>query len=330
MKKRICMILSILFTVSCLSVYANQDIKVFVDNKQVTFDVLLQLIGGRTMVPLRAIFEALGATVEWDESNQTITAYNEAYIVKSTVGSNEMYVNNSKLTIDVPPMIVDNRTLVPARFIAEAFGCDVEWNADDLAVIITSKPIDYGSLEQENSTPSSSNPTEEPPIQTANGTRLNPYYAFDNAPIQYQEWSFEPIRTVSVTCTNMIRGNAANILANSENMFNDKPSLNEEWCFLEFDLKYISSTGGSDDLLEGSDIIYKDTFFDLNGSAIAVKDMATLGDIYEGYGVFDTEVYPGGKCHIVIGILINKNIGDILLRVPNKSLNTNTWIYCNK
>lgn len=129
-------------------VCAQKPVTVTVDGRVVNFDVQPRLIGGRTMVPLRAIFEELGATVEWDDKTQTVTAYNEVYIVKCTIDSNIMYINNEPKTIDVAPMVIDSRTLVPARFVAEAFNCNVDWNDSTFVVTITSNPIDYSNVEQ--------------------------------------------------------------------------------------------------------------------------------------------------------------------------------------
>jgi len=330
MKKKITVILSIVLTLSLffsVNSFATQEITVKVDNINVTFDVKPQLIGGRTMVPLRAIFEALGAVVNWDESTQTVTAYNEAYIVKSTIGKNEMIVNNEAITIDIAPMIVDGRTLVPARFVAEAFNCDVEWDASTLTVKIASRPIIYAELEKDTKT------REDSPIVPATstakkGTLQNPYAPDDGAHIIYQQWTHYPQKTVAITCTNVIRGEVANRLAHAENMFNDKPNSNQEWCFLEFNVQYISSSDGSENVLEGNDVIYDDTFFTTTGSSVNVADMATLGDTYDGYGIFDTEFYPGSSGKVVIGLLINKDAGKLVLRVPNKSQGTNTWILC--
>lgn len=132
-----------------INAFAVDGISVFIDDKKIDFEVKPQLIGGRTMVPLRTIFEELGAVVLWEQETQTVTAYNEAKFVKATINSNVMYVNGAEKTMDIAPMIVDNRTLVPARFVAEAFDCDVLWDADDMAVYITSPTIDYSELEQE-------------------------------------------------------------------------------------------------------------------------------------------------------------------------------------
>jgi len=332
-KKTFCLIfVSVSMMLLANTAMAEKNITVFVDNSRVEFDVQPKLIGGRTMVPLRAIFEALGATVTWDESTQTVTAYNEAYLVKSTIGKNEMLVNNEKVDIDIPPMIVDGRTLVPARFVAEAFNCDVKWDSSNFMVNITSKSINYADLEKSTSTSdiinSSSTSVSTSTVSADEGTLMNPYAPNQGAPIIYQEWSHYPQKIVEITCTNIIRGETANRLAHSENMFNEKPNSNQEWCFLEFNVKYISSLDGSENILEGNDVIYEDTFFTSTGSLLNVADMATLGDTYKGYGVFDTEFYPGASGKVVIGLLINKNAGDILLRVPNKSQGTNSWILC--
>lgn len=328
--KRARQLLAVLLTIFLLTsllptaLADNAEILVKLDGEYITFDTPPLLIGGRTMVPLRAIFEALGATVSWDDETKTVTSYNEAYLVECTIGKPEMYVNGDVKIMDIPPMILDGRTLVPARFVAEAFACKVDWDSSTRTVIITSTPIDYSELEQPNQltqTTTGSSATTIPENNTSTshkGTLSDPYSASDGAIITYQEYSFYPEKQISIKCTNVIRGSSANTLANSENKYNDQPSSSQEWCFLEFDVKYISASGSGDEVLDGSDIIYQDTFFNSSGAKLNVADMATLGNKYKGYGVFDTEFYPGASGKVVIGILINKNAGDILLRVPTK------------
>lgn len=143
--------LSLVFvgTACSLKVYASDEIKVAVDNKYIDFDVPPMLIGGRTMVPLRAILEAIGAEVVWDDAASTVTAYNQMHIVTATIGSDVITADGVRHSIDVPPMLVENRTLVPARFVAEAFGCGVEWDANSLTVNITTVPLDYTKVERD-------------------------------------------------------------------------------------------------------------------------------------------------------------------------------------
>ncbi len=110
-------------------------ITVLLDGNPLSFDVPPQLINGRTMVPLRVIFEALGATVYWDDATQTVTAVKGATIVELTIGSDTMYHSGDKAFLDSPACLIDGRTLVPARAVAEAFGMLVDW--DDTTHTVT-------------------------------------------------------------------------------------------------------------------------------------------------------------------------------------------------
>jgi len=93
--------------------------------------------GDRTLVPLRAIFEALGATVDWDGATQTVTAKKDSDVIKLQIGSNEMTVNGKTVTLEVPAQLINGRTMVPVRAIAEAFGAEVYWDAATRTVKIT-------------------------------------------------------------------------------------------------------------------------------------------------------------------------------------------------
>ena len=117
---------------------ANNDIKVMLDGERVKFDVAPQIINNRTMVPIRAIFEELGATVEWDASSKTATATIDDYVVSCTVGSRYININGWNVKMDVTPVIINNRTLIPARFAAEAFNAKVDWVASSRTAYITS------------------------------------------------------------------------------------------------------------------------------------------------------------------------------------------------
>ncbi len=148
MKRLSILLLSMLMLLSAVApAAASNDIKVIVDGIVVNFDVQPQIIDGRTMVPLRAIFEALGATVDWNESTKTITANKGDLFVKCAIGSYSMDTSSGTKTIDVPPTIINSRTLVPARFIAEGFNCDVQWDAANRRVTITSAPVEYVIVE---------------------------------------------------------------------------------------------------------------------------------------------------------------------------------------
>lgn len=94
---------------------------------------------GRTLVPLRTIFESLGADVTWEDATQTVGATKGDTKISLQIGSAEMKVNDEIKILDVPAKIMNSRTLVPVRAVAEAFGSVVIWDGVTNSVIITTK-----------------------------------------------------------------------------------------------------------------------------------------------------------------------------------------------
>ncbi len=119
------------------SVSALPLISVKLNGAEISFDQPPVIDNDRTLVPLRAIFEALGANVDWDGDTQTVTAVKANITVSLKIGSLTMLKGTKTITLDVPAKIINERTLVPVRAIAEAFDCNVGWNADTREVIIT-------------------------------------------------------------------------------------------------------------------------------------------------------------------------------------------------
>ena len=117
----------------------NSGITVLFNGTRISFHSYGQnpeLLNSRTLVPLRSIFEAMGAEVECDGDTKTAVATRNGVTVKIQIGANEMYKGNEKIAVDVPATILNDRTMVPARVIAEAFGADVQWNANGKTVLI--------------------------------------------------------------------------------------------------------------------------------------------------------------------------------------------------
>ena len=113
-----------------------QDISVFVDGKRL--DQKPVSVGGSTLVPLRGIFEALGAEVKWDGPTRTVRATREATNIELTLDSPLALVNGEIKRLDVPARSIGGRTMVPLRFIGEALGAKVEWQGATRTVLITS------------------------------------------------------------------------------------------------------------------------------------------------------------------------------------------------
>ena len=114
-------------------------ISINIDNKPLQTDVPPIIREGRTLVPLRAIFEALGMEVEYIAQTRTIIGSKGESIVQLTVDSTQATVNGKAATLDVPAMVIDGRTLVPVRFIAESTGQGVAWDGATQRVSITTK-----------------------------------------------------------------------------------------------------------------------------------------------------------------------------------------------
>ncbi len=128
MKKILMVFLMFLIVLSVGTFAAESTIMVKVGGEILETDTPATIIQGRTMLPVRALFERLGATVEYDTVTKTVTAKNDERIVSLSIGSDIMYVDGEKRKIDVPATIVNNRTLIPLRACAEAFDLEVEWN----------------------------------------------------------------------------------------------------------------------------------------------------------------------------------------------------------
>ncbi|MFZ5827942.1 MAG: copper amine oxidase N-terminal domain-containing protein [Bacillota bacterium] len=94
------------------------------------------IVNGRTVVPLRAIFEALGSEIKWNPDTYTVTATKGAKIVILTVGKVGAYVDGKPVSLAVPPVLIDSRTFVPLRFIAEALGAEVKWDGNTYTAMI--------------------------------------------------------------------------------------------------------------------------------------------------------------------------------------------------
>ena len=113
---------SVVMTIGSKEMVAN--------NVPVTTDVAPFIQDSRTYVPFRALTEAFGAEVEYNAENNTVTTKLNGKTVVLTVGSTVLTVNDNTVTMDVAPFIVDDRVVVPVRFVGEAFGFTVEATQD--------------------------------------------------------------------------------------------------------------------------------------------------------------------------------------------------------
>lgn len=148
MKKQVTglMLTVIMLAVLCFPVLAQEAPRVLLDGRALTFDVPPTIENGRVLVPMGAIFNAMGAVVTWDAATSTATAIKNGVTVILPIGADYATINGNARTLDVPAQIVNGRTLVPLSFIAQAFGGSVSWDPETTTVSIVSglpSPIAY-------------------------------------------------------------------------------------------------------------------------------------------------------------------------------------------
>ena len=118
---------------------SERPITVYLDGLDLYFDVEPKIIDGRTMVPMRKIFEALGADISWDGNARKVTAVRGSIIVELTIGNDTALVNGKPVKLEALAVIEEGRSLVPLRFVAEALGCRVSWDSEKRRVAIASE-----------------------------------------------------------------------------------------------------------------------------------------------------------------------------------------------
>ena len=117
----------------------NNTIRVHVNGHLIRFESDPYLKNDSTMVGFRAILEALGADVTWDDETKTVTATKGDTTVSLTIGENTAYVNGEKVELAASPEISGQSTMIPIRFISEQLGMKVDWEAENRLVTIVEK-----------------------------------------------------------------------------------------------------------------------------------------------------------------------------------------------
>ena len=116
-----------------------------VDGKAVPLEAAPIIMNSRTLVPLRALIETLGGRVVWSPSARTVDMFLGEHSVDVAVGGNIGYVDDKAVAIDpanpkVVPVIINNRTFLPLRFVAESLALDVQWDATTQTITIIYAP----------------------------------------------------------------------------------------------------------------------------------------------------------------------------------------------
>jgi hypothetical protein len=113
-----------------------QPINISLNNRLIKLDQPPIIQNGRTLVPVRAIFEGLNMNVTWNPKTLEVKGFDDFYDISMTIAEKKAYVNNVEYILDSPPKILNGRTLVPVRFISESIGKTVSWNSKTRTVVI--------------------------------------------------------------------------------------------------------------------------------------------------------------------------------------------------
>ena len=156
MKKLIALLISGVIMLPCVNAFANDVIEVYIDGEKLECDVNPKNIDERVLVPMRAIFEAFGANVSWDNNGRTVWAErNGEFIcvpVDNQIMSTGVYNSDGsaiwvdQIQLDVPAKIIDDRTYVPVRAVSETLGATVGWDGENNRVVIDSRINESGTV----------------------------------------------------------------------------------------------------------------------------------------------------------------------------------------
>ncbi len=201
-------------------VLADSDITIRLNGELLEAEQPPVVFNSRTLVPVRAVCEAMGLLVDWEEKTKGITIYDEDTVVKLGIDYFNIEVNGSNHYIEAPPRLVNGVTCVPIRAVVEPFGASVGWDNDTRTVIIDAKeeelppvaedkpdeaptpecePAETPSVpsEEKPTEPSEETPTEEPKpsptpdedkADSSQGEEMSSFAFYAQAD---EEWEFE-------------------------------------------------------------------------------------------------------------------------------------------
>ncbi len=139
MKRFLLLFLTMIFIFQGISAFAEKEISLYLDGKEVSCNPAPLIINDRTMIPARALFEEMGAKVSWDEKKRQVGINYEYIKIEMVIDEKIAKVNGVNVTLDSPPVIKNDRTLIPLRFVGESIGALVSWDGDKRMVLVETK-----------------------------------------------------------------------------------------------------------------------------------------------------------------------------------------------
>ncbi|MCI5969985.1 MAG: endo-1,4-beta-xylanase [Oscillospiraceae bacterium] len=140
MKKFLAVFLSLVMILPqfTLTAFASDEVTIYIDGQKMNFSQGAIVKNDRVLVPMREIFEKLNANIVYDESTQTVTGTKNSKSVTVTIDSSTAYVDGQETQLDVNACLVNDKTMIPLRFISQSLGASVDWSEDSKSVYIFS------------------------------------------------------------------------------------------------------------------------------------------------------------------------------------------------
>ncbi|WP_409228173.1 stalk domain-containing protein [Gudongella sp. SC589] len=123
--------------------YTEEGIRLYVNGHHLSLDQEPVIIDGRTLVPVRRVLTAFGVDIQWDPSDRSVVATFPNTTMELGIDQSLATVNGQEHILEVPPTIIQDRTFVPVRFVAESLGARVTWDGNEQIVYIDSERINY-------------------------------------------------------------------------------------------------------------------------------------------------------------------------------------------
>ncbi len=136
MKRFLLVLLSIIMIFQNISVFAEKEISLYLNGEKIACNPAPVIINDRTMIPARAVFEGMGAKVSWDGNKRKVGINYGDITIEMVIDEKKAKINGKEVILDSPSVILNDRTLIPLRFVGESIGAKVSWNGDERMVLI--------------------------------------------------------------------------------------------------------------------------------------------------------------------------------------------------
>lgn len=150
------------------------------------------------------------------------------------------------------------------------------------------------------------------------GTRENPFNAYEKTKFTFQPYSFSSKKIVELQLLELTTGDKANQFIQNENNYNIKPQSDEQWLLFNYNLKYLQNS--KDEQLSAHDIIrnvssVSDFYFTKSYRGAEPTSTASFSENYDGYSIYNVNLYPGAQSYVYAGALMKKSVGYPLFRI---------------